>query len=55
LGIAIPKLIVGNSSTVGLNKRSAGSVLLGAMEKEELEEIVNGTKTLFMFRCENTF
>jgi len=55
LGILIPKLIVGNSKTMGLNKMKASVVLLGTMSTEELTEIMHDRQSLFMYRSEKVF
>jgi len=36
LGIAIPKMLVSNSSTKGLNKLNASTALLGALPDDEV-------------------
>jgi len=44
LGIYVPVKILGNSvKTIGLNKVSAASVMLGTMDKSELEAMYIGT------------
>lgn len=55
LGILIPKLILRNSKTMGLNKMKASTVMLGNMELDELKEIIDNSKTLFDYRAEKLF
>lgn len=41
LGILIPKMIVSNSETKGLNKINASNALLGTLSEEELQAIID--------------
>ena len=54
IGILIPKMILKKSKTLGLNKITSKEVLLGAMDKDELDALLDG-KTLFDFRVERAF
>lgn len=42
LGIAVPKMLISNSETKGLNKNAASSLLLGNLDADELEAISHG-------------
>jgi len=55
LGIVVPKLILRNSKTMGLNKMKASTVMLGNMDIDELEELIENKKTLFDYRSEKLF
>ena len=47
-------MILKKSKTLGLNKITSKEVLLGAMDKDELDALLDG-KTLFDFRVERAF
>lgn len=55
LGIAIPKMILKNSSNMGLNKICARNCLLGSMDYKELKVILENKKTVFDYRSETVF
>lgn len=55
LGILVPKLILRNSRTGGLNKIRASTILLGNMDTDELKEIVHGNMSLFDYRSLKAF
>ena len=54
LGILIPKLILSNSSTTGLNKITSRQVLLGSMDTDELKAMISG-EPMIHFRARRAF
>lgn len=55
IGIVVPKLILSNTQTKGLNKISSANVILGNMEDDELEAIVGDSETVCAFRAKRVF
>jgi uncharacterized membrane protein required for colicin V production len=55
IGIAVPKAILRNSSTMGLNKVSHRQALLGDTDQEELEILIKGTSTYTDFKVNRIF
>lgn len=55
LGVAIPKMIMGNSETKGLNKVAANSIILGNMDEEELKAIIEDNQTVGKYRADKVF
>lgn len=55
IGIAVPRAILRDSATSGLNKIAAKSVLLGTLDDEELKAIEEGKETLFDFKVRRLF
>lgn len=55
IGIAVPKAIIRDSSSSGLNKIAAKSTILGTMDTDELQAIWEGNETLFNFKTRRLF
>lgn len=55
LGIVVPKAILRNSHTMGLNKISHTQQMLGDVTKEELEAIIIGKDTYLNFMAKKAF
>lgn len=55
LGIVVPKAILRNSHTMGLNKISHHQQLLGEVTKDELESIILGKDTYLNFMAKKAF
>jgi len=55
VGIVVPKAILRNSSTMGLNRVSHHQQLLGDVAQDELELIIAGKETVLNFMAKKAF
>lgn len=55
IGIAVPKAILRNSENMGINKVTTRNALMGNMDKDELNSIVNEDMSMFDFRTQKIF